>query len=244
MDATLNPYGRGELDMRDVCTAIRPLLSAYGDGELPEEQQRFIQQHLRQCEECARIFEAEQSVKKLLIENFPRESAPFELKARIRRELDRAGGQKRLWSWIFPKPALAVVSAVAALLVLWVGYRSFRGRPPVEPAQIAHVKLVSGKIECVNCYLARKYHVENYCKEFGHEFVFLADDGEIYSLIPNGLSEKVRRDITYQHAEVLVSGWFYYPANAVELESVEPVRRAAAQPALYGRRASIAWRNR
>jgi len=229
--------------MKKLCKKIRPLLSAYGDGELAPTERQLVEEHLNQCEECRQIVKAERSIKVLLREHCPRTAAPFELRARIRREMGRVESSLRLRWGLLAKPVLAFASAVAVLLVVWAGYRVLKKPLPSTAGGLAHVRWVHGRIECVNCYLAHKYHVKSYCKEYGHELVFLADDGEIYYLIPNEISLGIRDKAKYFHDDVEISGWFFYPANAVELESIRPERKLAKPERPESAETVVTWRN-
>ena len=214
------------MPMSEACEVVRPLLSAFVDGELGEEEMEAVRRHLSVCRGCAALYEAEKQTKAILAEGYPKEFAPFELRSRIRRELDQAAGarqerprSRRVW-----RPVWAFASAMAIILVAWLGFRALVvERGAMANGNVAHLVKIHGTIDCVNCYLARKYHVENYCKQFGHEPAFFADGGEIYHLVPNDLSARVQKDPRLMHTGVEISGWVFFQANAVELESIRPM---------------------
>ena len=66
------------------CSATRERLSAYVDGELPQEQAAAVGEHLASCATCARDYEAVLNTVKTLREGLVRYRAPDVLGARVR----------------------------------------------------------------------------------------------------------------------------------------------------------------
>jgi anti-sigma factor RsiW len=98
----------------------RKKLSAFLDGELPEEERRGISEHLALCEECRKEAERLTDVLSVLEEARELEPSPWfltDLKRRIRGERAEGGSQiplleriKRLWIPLVPLGATALLA--------------------------------------------------------------------------------------------------------------------------------------
>ena len=97
------------------CVAFERHLHAYVDGELAVSEMLAADAHLSECAECQALAARERRFRQLLRRQ-PRESAPFEFRARITRRIRRAEQLAIVRPWL-----IAPIAAVAAVLalVLW-----------------------------------------------------------------------------------------------------------------------------
>jgi anti-sigma factor (TIGR02949 family) len=205
------------------CEDVQKLLSAYVDGELDAHQQNAIRRHLHQCPRCRLLLEGEQLTKTWLKTGYRPEKAPLALKERLRKRLNhRAGVRRPIWSWT-RHPAFALAAVLILLAGVWVAIRPLRV-PIVQRGRgvLLYVEHLQGTLDCVNCYLAQKYHVKNYCKEYGHQPALIDEDGSIYLFIPNEILEHLARKGIW-HKRVEISGWVLKSANVIELKDVREV---------------------
>lgn len=101
------------------CRTVRELLPAYADHELDALTSRQIQSHLGNCAECAKAFEADRAVKKMLVNPSVSFSASQSLREKLEAAPDRRT-QKRAASWnLFQLiPYLSTVALAACLLLM------------------------------------------------------------------------------------------------------------------------------
>jgi len=98
-----------------TCAEFEHLLHAYVDGELEVTEVLAADAHAAQCPDCAaRLVQAQRF--RQLLRRQPREPAPAEFRAQIRRRIRRAERLAVLRPWL-----LAPVAALAAVLafILW-----------------------------------------------------------------------------------------------------------------------------
>lgn len=74
-----------ETDCREVLAEVFLFL----DMECPEERRHLIQRHLDECSPCLREYGIEQEIKTLVARCCGKETAPLELRERLRLHLDR-----------------------------------------------------------------------------------------------------------------------------------------------------------
>ena len=126
-------------------------LSAYLDGELPEEQARRVERQLEQSDECRQTVEQLREVSDLLA-NLPRHRAPEELTTAMRRRAERrelleetrsAGGGRVLKLMVRLTAAAAVLTA--CVLVGWQVGRRDRAPAVYNPGAKEHT--VASKAE-------------------------------------------------------------------------------------------------
>ena len=111
------------------CPAIRPLLSAALDGELPAAEAATVRRHLASCEGCAAEHRALGTVRTLL-RSLPERTVPRAVPAAA---ATRAGSQRR---------KLAVATAAVAVAAGLLGGTAFTlgGQPPPETRTV-HVPM-------------------------------------------------------------------------------------------------------
>src|SRR5262249_56237065 len=98
------------------CAEVRARLHAYVDGELTVSDITELDGHCVECRECAARVAAERELRQLLRPP-PRDTAPPELRARIRHRVRREAAVATARRWM-PVPALAAAAIVAALLLM------------------------------------------------------------------------------------------------------------------------------
>jgi mycothiol system anti-sigma-R factor len=74
-----------ETDCREVLAEVFLFL----DMECPEERRHLIERHLHECSPCLREYGIEQEVKMLVARYCGNETAPVELRERLRLRLDQ-----------------------------------------------------------------------------------------------------------------------------------------------------------
>jgi anti-sigma factor RsiW len=111
------------------CPAIRPLLSAALDGELPVAEADTVRRHLATCDGCATEHRALGTVRTLL-RSLPERTVPCAVSPAA---AARAGSQRR---------RLAVASAAVAVVAGLLGGTAFTlgGQPPPETRTV-HVPM-------------------------------------------------------------------------------------------------------
>ena len=98
------------------CSEVRTRLPAYVDGELTVSEITEVEGHCVECRQCAALVGAERELRQLLRRQ-PREAAPAELGARIRRRIRREAAVAKGRRWL-PLSAIAVAAAILVVVLL------------------------------------------------------------------------------------------------------------------------------
>ena len=98
------------------CSEVRTRLSAYVDGELTVSEIAEVEGHCVECRQCAALVGAEREFRQLLRRQ-PREAAPAELRAQIRRRIRREAAIATGRRWL-PLSAIAVAAAILVVVLL------------------------------------------------------------------------------------------------------------------------------
>ena len=98
------------------CSDARPRLAAYVDGELAVSESAAVEGHCLECRHCAALLGAEREFRHLLRRQ-PREAAPTELRARLRRRIRREAALVTGRRWL-PVSAVAVAAAIVVAVLL------------------------------------------------------------------------------------------------------------------------------
>lgn len=102
------------------CSQTKPLLDAYADGELDSANALSVQQHLRECKECAGALEAVWGAKRA-VKSTAYYRTPEALRARVSRRCgSRRTGRPLVW---------AAAWCLTALLAAWLGFSLRRTAP-------------------------------------------------------------------------------------------------------------------
>jgi anti-sigma factor RsiW len=105
-------------------------IHAYNDGELAGDDRIAFEQHLRECEVCARANHMQARFKAALRGHLPRPPLPVGLRTRIENALAQAPVSKRRWLWQAHPRSFTITVAAAAAMVLLV---TSHGRPTQSP---------------------------------------------------------------------------------------------------------------
>lgn len=126
------------------CDFAGTLLHAYLDGELDASRAAEFERHLENCRECTATLGAAESLRSTLQRAQLYETAPPELRKKIRAELKvpatgSSGSKVAAWRWLAAAAAILLVSGVA-----WFAMPHFRGEGPtsVTSAEVvdAHIR--------------------------------------------------------------------------------------------------------
>jgi mycothiol system anti-sigma-R factor len=98
------------------CADVRAKLHAYVDGELPVNEITALDAHCMECERCVASVRDERALRSLLRRQ-PRETAPPELRARIRQRLRREQRVAAARPWVFVSAAAAAAAIVVGVLL-------------------------------------------------------------------------------------------------------------------------------
>ena len=146
------------------CDEALKVMDAYLDGELDPITNQTIEQHLRECPDCEKAYQAQSTLVRTIGSAASYYKAPMELRERIRGSLREESGERRVtnrfqpndsvaskrrserpsapvavsWNWL----ALAAAIVLAAILVSNLGLR-FR-RPNAD--QILATELISSHV--------------------------------------------------------------------------------------------------
>lgn len=119
------------------CSEARENLTDLNRGRLEGEPAEAVRAHVGQCATCAAALQREVEVRALIQAQAPRYTAPPALRSRIQAAMaqdDFGGGGSFAWrTWLrgHPWTVGSLASAVAVLLVVWVGIL-WVGRDPVS----------------------------------------------------------------------------------------------------------------
>jgi len=103
--------------MKKECEDLAPMLSAYLDGELPDEDRKKVEKHLQACNACRLLVSELAATGSLVKDTFSREVLP---------EVDLTGVWEEIEAQAFSRPPL------------WHMIKSMVGRPVVWlPAAVA-----------------------------------------------------------------------------------------------------------
>jgi anti-sigma factor RsiW len=104
------------------CEEAQEVIHAYLDGELDPVHNLAVEQHLQECTACARSFQGQQSLRKVMAGGSLYFEAPKGLEQRVRSAVRQAGKAEsprwswpRAWSW--PRVLAPLAAAAVALLI-------------------------------------------------------------------------------------------------------------------------------
>lgn len=104
---------------QDECGTIRPLLSAYLDGALSDQESKRVAEHLHRCSACCQEYD-ELSETVEMVQMFGRVPVPPELRVQIAAELEQIHSFRERLARLFPFSSTQVI-AVAASLAMFFG---------------------------------------------------------------------------------------------------------------------------
>jgi anti-sigma factor (TIGR02949 family) len=107
------------LDKTHLCRRFERDLFHFQAGELPEDEQRALADHVDGCPGCARRLEVEDGFLRGLKGRLGREEAPPELRVRVREALENQAAPRRSPGWL-RTPWLVPAAAALLLAVLLI----------------------------------------------------------------------------------------------------------------------------
>jgi hypothetical protein len=114
------------------------------------------------------------------------------------------------------------------MLMLLTATRLLAAEP--APQQPVEVKLV-GRIVCVACELKLRYDAPNDCATSGHRFGFLAEDGDLFTLLETDRTRPLIKGEKYAYQLVQIQGRRYPHSMVLEVREVAPAPPGAAKSA-------------
>ena len=110
-----------------ACSQDRNALAAYLDGELPADQERSLQEHLRTCPECAAEVAAQVRLRRSMKPAANRFTPSADLRRKVQGQIAPKRNGASRWLW----PAAVAALAVMLLAVAWnrestLGNQAFR----------------------------------------------------------------------------------------------------------------------
>lgn len=130
------------------CEQVIPLLSAYHDGELPDDQREAVTDHLVDCSNCQTELASLQSLSGL-VRRSPSPEPPAALLHNVRRALSRDARKTSSWT-LFSGWVMVPVAAAAALLLAFVAWRPW----PTNHGAHDHRQMVVSFNRFLDNYLA------------------------------------------------------------------------------------------
>lgn len=226
--------------MKNKCEQMETLITAYIDQELEKKAAANVEDHLEACAPCRERYEAEAEVKRMLRERVQPVSAPPELRARIRRRLQRdTQANRSVWealrSYFALRPAASIAVAIALLvLVIVPSYLAFVHNPFTEGAQVAsaegQVVDLFGEIVCVDCAVMLRAHVsdestiarvkQEHDRGLHHPGLMTAK-GEIYNFLHTGKGLELLQVPSHGGEKVKIHGVVFPQSRLIEVRSYQ-----------------------
>jgi anti-sigma factor RsiW len=115
-----------------ACSQNRNLLAAYLDDELPADQERSLQEHLRSCPECAAEVAAQVSMRRAMKPAATRFAPSAEFRRKVQGQIAAKPSRGLRWLW----PAAVAALAVMVLAVVWTRQSAARREAFQEVADL------------------------------------------------------------------------------------------------------------
>jgi mycothiol system anti-sigma-R factor len=128
------------------CDFSGTLLHAYLDGELDPVRAADFERHLENCRECTATLGASESLRSSLLRAQLYETAPAELRKKIRAELKfptakASGSSVAAWRWLAAAAAIILVTAVA-----WFAVPRFRSMSSESASSVTSAEVIDAHI--------------------------------------------------------------------------------------------------
>ena len=115
-----------------ACSQDRNVLAAYLDGELPADQAKSLDQHLRSCPECAAEVAAQVRLRRAMKPAATRFAPSAEFKRKVQGQIATKQSARLRWMW----PAAVAALAVMVLAVVWTRQSTLRNQAFREVADL------------------------------------------------------------------------------------------------------------
>lgn len=127
------------------CREVKEYLYSFLDSELDDQKSALIKEHFSICPLCSLMLENEKKLDSLLKKNIPQETAPYELKEEILKQVEDYH-KKEISRFVLPvlRPALIGIIGVVLFFILL----SFINRPfPVYSETLKeHIQFLQGNL--------------------------------------------------------------------------------------------------
>jgi len=122
---------------RPGCKSIRPLISAYMDGELMPDETRRLLEHLAICEDCTTLLQEYQLLREQ-VRHLPPPTPPAHIQRRVWEQTVERGEPSRFQRWFGISGARFGLSAVGAVAVLLIAtaFVLMRGYERIVPPAV------------------------------------------------------------------------------------------------------------
>lgn len=207
------------------CRAFRDLTFHFQADELAEAERQGYLEHAGNCERCARYLETEESFARFLRTRLRRETAPPDLRARIRHELERAAPARRrgLADWLRTPVSVGAAAALVLGLLLGPGLLSTPAGT-LPGGERVHVMRTATVVDLQCDRAGYDFEQQVRCRHPRHFNALKVADGQYWNL---SLGEDRARDIVldpgWRGQRVVVEG-DYYPA--LSTVRIMQIRRA------------------
>lgn len=152
------------------CDEFNESCLAYLDGELDSVQAAQAQAHVRSCDNCRAVQEADQRLKASLARVFSRTPLPAGLAQRVFPAIDDGAPARDDWTagdvraapdvWAARVIPLGLITAAAACLMLWIGYPHL-----ASPNAAIDRPLAQGPLQLVSAI----QELHRGCSQMGHK---------------------------------------------------------------------------
>ena len=115
-----------------LCSQDRNALAAYLDGELPADQERSLQDHLRNCSDCGAEVAAMVSMRRAMKPAASRFKPSDEFRRKVQTQIAPKQRIRFRWFW----PAAVAALAVMVLAVVWTRQSTLRNQTFREVADL------------------------------------------------------------------------------------------------------------
>ena len=166
------------------CEQMTLLMSAWLDGELSEQEEQQMKEHLEQCAECRALMEQLQALHTSFsdLEEIP---APEGFADSVMERIARESKPKVVP--LFKRPQMRALSALAACAVLFIGFGSIKmgGSAKSEAAAAPAAPMPESAVyDVVVTESAGEYVMESYSKTVEAPMEPMAPAGDVPSAVP------------------------------------------------------------
>lgn len=209
------------------CEAAEPLIEALCDDELDVAGAASLVAHLERCAGCSAFRREVETRKAALEEARPVDRLPDEVRARLVRQVGRAGPRRRNVARATWMGLVAVGIAAAGLLSGIVR----RDRPPRPPnlADLPVVQEIAGEVFCLRCALTRLFP-DTRVLDQRHLPVLRTDEGEVITLLDGDVTQAALAKKGCAGRRAVLTVRFYPRQELAEVLSVRVIGPSSGLP--------------
>ena len=209
------------------CEAAEPLIEALCDDELDVAAAASLLAHLESCAGCASLRREVETRKAAVQEARPIDRLPDEVRARLVRQVGRAGPRRRNVARATWMGLVAVGIAAAGLLSGIVR----RDRPPRPPnlADLPVVQEIAGEVFCLRCALTRLFP-DTRVLDQRHLPVLRTDEGEVITLLDGDVTQAALAKKGCAGRRAVLTVRFYPRQELAEVLSVRVIGPSSGLP--------------